>query len=276
MPELPEVQTVRTGLEKLILDCTIKKVTVLYPKIITGDANDFCQKLASKKICKIDRRGKYLLFRFNDDLTMISHLRMEGKYFVLPLAQEPKKHTHVIFELDNGQKLCYNDVRKFGRMQLVATQVALQTDSLKKLGPEPVLPDFDLNNFYQQLQTKKKVIKTALLDQTLVAGLGNIYVDEVLWMSKIHPQTPCNLLTLAQAKILQANIIEELALAIKAGGTTIRSYTDAFEHSGLFQFNLHVYAKTGQPCERCQTLIEKIVVGQRGTHFCPQCQKELK
>lgn len=276
MPELPEVQTVRSGLEKLILDRTITRVEILYPKIITGDVTEFSQKLVGQKILKIDRRGKYLLFRFSDDLTMISHLRMEGKYFVLPIEEAPRKHTHVIFELDNGQKLCYNDVRKFGRMQLLANQDVMQSASLKKLGPEPVLPDFALDTFYTGLQKKHKMIKTALLDQTLVAGLGNIYVDEVLWMSKIHPQTLCNKLTLAQAEVLQKNIITELALAVKAGGTTIRSYTDAFEHSGLFQFSLHVYGKKGQPCELCQTPIEKIVVGQRGTHFCPQCQKEQK
>ncbi|WP_282709097.1 DNA-formamidopyrimidine glycosylase [Ligilactobacillus sp. Marseille-Q7487] len=273
MPELPEVQTVRAGLEKLVLGTKITKVEIFYPKIIIGDTTEFCEKLVGQVIEKIDRRGKYLLFRFSNNLTMISHLRMEGKYFVLPSKQEPKKHTHVVFELDNGQKLCYNDVRKFGRMQLVITGQEESTTSLCKLGPEPVLPDFKVKDFYQALQGKKKVIKTALLDQSLVAGLGNIYVDEVLWMSKIHPQTLCNKITFAQAKVLHANIIEELALAVQAGGTTIRSYTDAFEHSGMFQFNLHVYGKKGQPCERCQTKIEKIVVGQRGTHFCPKCQK---
>lgn len=276
MPELPEVETVRRGLQKLVLGQKIARVEVLYPKMIVGDADDFRAKLKDQTLENIQRRGKYLLFRFSNDLTVVSHLRMEGKFYVKEATDPVDKHTHVIFYLTDGRQLRYNDVRKFGRMQLVQTGSEEGLPGLAKLGPEPVAETFKVADFYQKLQKKKKNIKTALLDQTLVTGLGNIYVDEVLWQSKIHPETSCQKLTLEQATTLHDNIITELAKAIEAGGTTIRSYTDAFQKTGAFQFELDVYGQTGEPCKRCGTKIQKIVVGQRGTHFCPQCQQVVK
>ncbi|KRL03197.1 DNA-formamidopyrimidine glycosylase [Liquorilactobacillus capillatus] len=273
MPELPEVETVRRGLEQMVLGATIQEVTAPYPKIINGDLNNFCQLLRGRKILSIDRRGKYLLFNLSGELSLISHLRMEGKYFV-KLSDEPvEKHTHVIFSLTDGRQLRYNDVRKFGRMELVPTAQKFEFAGIKKLGPEPTEDTFLVKAFFDSLCKKKKAIKTALLDQTLVAGLGNIYADEVLWLSRIHPETPACHLTQDETKLLHDNIIKELAEAVEAGGTTIRTYTDAFQHTGSFQFDLHVYGKKGKPCERCGTAIKKIVVGQRGTHFCPLCQK---
>ena len=273
MPELPEVETVRRGLQKLVKNSQIKKVTVLYPKMIVGDSQFFSQALAGQTLEDIDRRGKFLLLRFSNQMTVVSHLRMEGKYSVQAQGEPIAKHTHVIFDLADGRQLLYNDVRKFGRMQLIQTGSEMQVPSLMKLGPEPIAKDFKVADFYEALQKKKKAIKPALLDQNLVVGIGNIYADEVLWMSKIHPQTPCNHLTIEDAQVLHDNIIEELSMAIEAGGTTIRSYTDAFQNIGGFQFELNAYQKTGQPCPRCQTPIERIVVAQRGTHFCPQCQQ---
>lgn len=273
MPELPEVETVRCGLEKLVKNKVITHVKVIYPKIIVGDQQDFIQKLSGRKIKAIGRRGKFLLFNFNDGLTMVSHLRMEGKYFIRQVDQPLEKHTHVVFLLNDGQQLRYNDVRKFGRMQLVLTAALKQLPSLAKLGPEPLSPAFKVEDFAAALAKKNKAIKPALLDQTLVAGLGNIYADEVLWLSRIHPLTKCNQLKENEIKLLHAKIIQELTAAVKAGGTTIRTYTDAFENSGKFQFELHVYGREGKPCQRCGTTIKKIRVAQRGTHFCPQCQQ---
>lgn len=276
MPELPEVETVRRGLVKLIQNKTIKNVKVIYPKIITGDVGQFEQQLHGKSIQSIGRRGKFLLFNFDQGLTMISHLRMEGKYFVKSSLEPLEKHTHVIFEFVDGSQLRYNDVRKFGRMQLIKTQQVKEVSNLAKLGPEPLDNQFLLVDFIQKLAGKKKAIKPVLLDQTVVAGLGNIYADEVLWLSKIHPLTPANKLSPAQISLLRQQIIKELTAAVAAGGTTIRSYTDAFEHSGKFQFDLHVYGRQGQPCQRCGTEIVKIRVAQRGTHFCPNCQRVTK
>lgn len=276
MPELPEVETVRRGLLKLVQGKTVKDVKVLYEKMILGDVAEFEKTLQGKTLETVDRRGKYLLLRFSEGWTVVSHLRMEGKFYVKPANEPLEKHTHVVFTFEDNKQLRYNDVRKFGRMQLLKTGTEDQLKSLQKLGPEPTAKTFDVDVFYQQLQKKKKALKTALLDQTLVTGLGNIYVDEVLWQSKLHPLTPCSAVTFEQVKFLHDNIIEELARAIKAGGTTVRSYTDAFEKSGAFQFELDVYGRTGKPCPRCQTPIEKIVVGQRGTHYCPQCQQVKK
>ena len=273
MPELPEVETVRRGLEKLVKNKVITNVKVIYPKIIVGDQQDFVQKLSGRKIKSIKRRGKFLLFNFNGGLTMVSHLRMEGKYFIRQADQPLEKHTHVVFSLNDEKQLRYNDVRKFGRMQLVLTANLKQLPGLTKLGPEPLSTNFKQKDFALALAKKNKAIKPALLDQTLVAGLGNIYADEVLWLSRIYPLTKCNQLETNEIKLLHTKIIQELTAAVKAGGTTIRTYTDAFENSGKFQFELHVYGREGQPCQRCGTIIKKIRVAQRGTHFCPQCQQ---
>lgn len=273
MPELPEVETVRRGLSALVTDKKITGIELIYPKIILGDPQEFIEKLTGQRFKKIDRRGKYLLFRFSGDLTMVSHLRMEGKYAVKKSDVPLDKHTHIVFELDDGTQLRYNDVRKFGRMQLVKTGTEDELSSLKKLGPEPRPDTFLVDDFYGKLQKKKKSIKTALLDQTIVAGLGNIYVDEVLWMTKIHPETKCFQITFEQAQQLHDNIMLELERAIKARGTTVFTFAGADAEIGSFQDQLHVYGKKDEPCSRCQTPIEKIVVGQRGTHYCPHCQK---
>ncbi|MFD1410815.1 DNA-formamidopyrimidine glycosylase [Lapidilactobacillus gannanensis] len=272
MPELPEVETVRRSLIPLITGKKIARVSLYYPKIINGDSKLFQALLVGRTFETIDRRGKYLLFRFDEHLTMISHLRMEGKYYLEPTVQPHNKHVHVVFELTDGTSLQYQDVRKFGRMQLVDTGTEAQVSGIKLLGPEPLSSDFTVSAFQQGLQRHHKAIKPVLLDQKVVTGLGNIYVDEVLWLSQINPLTPANQLTLAQVKELHQQIIAELTKAVAAGGTTIRSYVDASGHSGHFQFDLNVYGEEGKPCPRCQTTIVKIKVGGRGTHFCPHCQ----
>lgn len=272
MPELPEVETVRRSLLGLIQNKTIKDIHVYYAKIIIGDPEVFVTALQGRKLLTIDRRGKYLLFRFDHDLTMISHLRMEGKYFVRQSIEPENKHVHVVFEFTDGSVLQYQDVRKFGRMQLVQTGTEAQVSGIKALGPEPFSPDFKVDSFYTALRRHHKAIKQVLLDQHVVTGLGNIYVDEVLWLSQISPLLPANAITRAQAEVLHDNIIQELKMAVDHGGTTIRSYVDANGNTGQFQFDLHVYGRQGQSCERCGTTIEKIKLGGRGTHFCPQCQ----
>lgn len=272
MPELPEVETVRRSLLGLIQNKTIKDIHVYYAKIIIGDPEVFVTALQGRKLLTIDRRGKYLLFRFDHDLTMISHLRMEGKYFVRQSIEPENKHVHVVFEFTDGSVLQYQDVRKFGRMQLVQTGTEAQVSGIKALGPEPFSPDFKVDSFYTALRRHHKAIKQVLLDQHVVTGLGNIYVDEVLWLSQISPLLPANAITRAQAEVLHDNIVQELKMAVDHGGTTIRSYVDANGNTGQFQFDLHVYGRQGQSCERCGTTIEKIKLGGRGTHFCPQCQ----
>ncbi|WP_071131568.1 DNA-formamidopyrimidine glycosylase [Enterococcus timonensis] len=275
MPELPEVETVRNTLRPLIIGKTIQEVIILYPKIIENmDGATFAKSLIGEKVEEINRRGKFLIFRFTH-FDLISHLRMEGKYQVVNEAATPiTKHTHILFTFTDGSQLRYQDVRKFGRMVLVLKNQALQYKSLVKLGPEPTAENFLLADFAAQLKQSKKEIKPLLLEQKIVVGLGNIYVDETLWLSQIHPLRRANSLSDEEVVVLHDAIILVLQQAILAGGTTIRSYHNAVGEEGHFQQRLHVYGKTGLPCDRCGTPIVKIKVGGRGTHFCPQCQKE--
>ncbi|KRK97914.1 formamidopyrimidine 5-formyluracil 5-hydroxymethyluracil DNA glycosylase [Secundilactobacillus odoratitofui DSM 19909 = JCM 15043] len=273
MPELPEVETVRKGLTRLVEGATIKTVDVLYEKMVSPRSSTFQQQLAGKKIERIDRRGKYLLFRFNDKLTMVSHLRMEGKYDVQPTGTPLTKHTHVVFHLTDGRDLRYTDTRKFGRMQLLETGTETQlVPGLTKMGPEPTEDTLTFDYMKQIFAKSKKAIKPLLLDQNEIAGLGNIYVDETLWMSRIHPLQPANSIPDYQIRQLRSNIIKEINRAIEGHGTTVHSFSTAFGEAGEFQNHLNVYGRKGEPCVRCDTPIEKIKVAQRGTHFCPACQ----
>lgn len=272
MPELPEVETVRRGLLKIARGRRIIKIDIHYEKTVTNDPDWFKSALVGASIEDVDRRGKYLLFRFSNGMTMVSHLRMEGKYYNLPEDGEIHKHTHVVFHLDDDTKLCYSDSRKFGRMTLVETGQEMQVAGLKTIGPEPTATDLQLAYLERIMRASRREIKPFLLDQSNVAGLGNIYVDEVLWLSQIHPKEPVNQVPAAKIAILRENIIRELAIATDHHGTTVHSYTNAFGNAGEFQNHLHAYGNVGKPCERCQTPLVKIKVAQRGTTYCPHCQ----
>ena len=273
MPELPEVETVRRGLNQLVKGSRIKTVDVLYSKMIQNvTATDFKRRLASQMIHRIDRRGKYLLFRLSNQLTLVSHLRMEGKYAVRQESESLDKHDYVVFHLNGDRKLCYNDTRKFGRMWLIKNGEEHSVSGLGTLGPEPTASDLTFAYLKKIMNKSRGQIKPFLLNQSHVAGLGNIYTDEVLWMSQINPKQPANTISDAQIKRLRINIIREIKAAIRGHGTTVFTYKNAFGQSGSFQHHLHVYHRAGQPCERCGTPIKKIKVAQRGTHFCPKCQ----
>ena len=274
MPEMPEVETVRRTLNPLMRGKVIKKVTVWYPKLITGDVDK--KALQGKKILRVDRYGKYLLVRLSGDLTLVSHLRMEGKYHVTSPDAIKNKHEHLEFLFSDGTAIRYQDVRKFGRMQLVMTGTEHQTTGIKNLGPEPNTPEFTVAYFGEQLSRKKKNIKNALLDQSIVAGLGNIYVDEVLWRSQIHPLSKSNQIPDIKVKNLHDNINKVIALAIEKRGTTVHTFLDADGKVGEFQKLLQVYGRAGKECNTCGTKLEKIKVNGRGTTFCPHCQVEYK
>lgn len=269
---MPEVETVRRGLNEQVKGRKITHVEIRYQNLITGDVDQFVEFVSGSTITNIDRRAKFLLIHLDNGYTIISHLRMEGRYRISADPSAIDKHSHAIFTLDNGQKMIYNDVRKFGRMQLWNTDDLANNKSIQKLGPEPLSADFTFKNLKPRIMRHRKDIKTVLLDQSVMSGLGNIYVDEVLWKVKIHPETPANHLT---DKDIQ-NIIEfsnaEMKTAIESGGSTIRSYVDSKGHTGNMQNSLQVYGKEGTPCPRCGTDIVKIKVGGRGTHFCPKCQ----
>ncbi|AIS09488.1 Formamidopyrimidine-DNA glycosylase [Lactobacillus sp. wkB8] len=272
MPEMPEVETVRRTLLPLIKGKTIKEVTVWYPKIITGDAKEFKQQLVGKKITTIDRYAKYLLIRLSGNLTVVSHLRMEGKYRLVKINTKKDKHDHVQIVFSDNSALRYNDVRKFGRMQLIKTGTEKEKTGISKLGAEPNSAAFTVSYLQNGLARKKKNIKNTLLDQSVVAGLGNIYVDEVLWETKIHPLSQANTIPAEKVAQLHDNINSLIELAIAERGTTIHTYLDANGKTGGFQKMLQVYGHKGEPCVRCSTPLEKIKVNGRGTTFCPKCQ----
>jgi len=271
MPELPEVQTVLSTLERQIKNKKINDIDILYKRIIECNESTFKKKLIGQHFRSFKRRGKYLLFEM-DDITLVSHLRMEGKYYIQDSNEPYNKHTHVIFKLDNGKELRYNDVRKFGRMELIPKEKDYKV--FKDLGPEPFSKDFNLKYCKEFVKTYNHPAKELLLNQSFVAGIGNIYADEILYASKIHPLTKSILLSDNDFK----NIIKYTGLilskAIKAGGTTIRSYTSSLGVTGRFQLSLNCH--TMKKCKKCKSDIKKIRVGGRGTYYCPKCQKDKK
>ena len=272
MPELPEVETVRRGLEKLILGKKISSIEIRYPKMIKTDLDEFRKEVPGQVVESMGRRGKYLLFYLTDKV-LISHLRMEGKYFYYPDQVPERKHAHVLIHFEDGGTLVYEDVRKFGTFDLLAKNQEEAYFTKKKLGPEPTKKTFKYAPFERALMTSAKPIKSLLLEQKLVAGLGNIYVDEVLWAAKVHPETPAKKLSKAAMKRIHDQTIAILQLGIEKGGSTIRTYRNALGEDGTMHNYLQVYGKTGQPCPRCASTIEKIKLGGRGTHLCPRCQK---
>ncbi|XJS11320.1 DNA-formamidopyrimidine glycosylase [Aerococcaceae bacterium WGS1372] len=276
MPELPEVEVNRQGLEKLVQGKVIEDLHVYWPKILVGYETDphIYDGIYQKTILSVQRRAKYLLFEL-EDAFIVSHLRMEGKYFVYNPEEVPPfkdKHTHVIIRFTDQSELHYHDVRKFGRMEYVNKDEIQPFFEARKIGPEPTQKEFLFDDFLVALKQSKQVIKQALLSQKIVAGLGNIYVDEVLFQSRIHPETRANELKPKQVEKLHQAIIDTMADAIRLGGSTIRSYKNTVGQVGRYQEKLLVYGKEGKACPRCSYLIEKIRVAQRGTHYCPHCQ----
>ncbi|WP_125702907.1 bifunctional DNA-formamidopyrimidine glycosylase/DNA-(apurinic or apyrimidinic site) lyase [Lacticaseibacillus daqingensis] len=274
MPELPEVENVRRGLTALIVGKTVQAVGTDWAKILVGGLEGFQQALTGATVTAVERRGKYLLLRFDNALTLVSHLRMEGKYQLVLDPAEPKhRFVHVWFTFSDGTQLRYHDMRKFGRMQLVPTgSEATAVAGLAKMGPEPTAETFAAPAFYRELRRHKQAVKSVILDQSVVAGVGNIYADETLWLAELNPEQPACTLTQKEAARLHDAIIAELAAATDLGGTSVHSFVDASGKRGGFQERLHVYDREGTGCDRCGTTIVKIKVGQRGTHYCPKCQ----
>ena len=236
-------------------------------------ADEFKEKLINQTIQEVSRRGKYLVFHF-DDYQLLSHLRMEGKYFYVDSNFELNSHVHVIFTLENGKRLLYQDTRKFGTYHLYDKAIDLETTApFQVLGLEPFATEFTPSYVKEKIQNKKKPIKSLLLDQTIVCGLGNIYVDEVLYRARLHPLTSSSELTDKDIENVVKYTVEVLARAIELGGTTIRTFSSSHGVSGTFQNELLVHQRKGENCYECHTPIEKIKVGGRGTYFCPTCQK---
>ncbi|NRD76081.1 DNA-formamidopyrimidine glycosylase [Bacillus sp. BRMEA1] len=274
MPELPEVETVRKTLQKLVLHKTIEKVTVHWPKMIQFpiEVEQFCDALKGETFVDIGRRGKFLIL-YTNQFALVSHLRMEGRYGLFDKEEPFDKHTHVIFHFTDDSELRYRDVRKFGTMHLFKKGEEFQRPPLTSLGPEPFSEDFTAAYLGEKLKKTNRKVKSALLDQNLFVGLGNIYVDEALFRAAIHPERAAHSLSELEISLLHQEIVRTLSEAVKKGGSTIRSYVNSQGEIGMFQLELFAYGRQGEPCKRCGTPMEKITVGGRGTHYCPTCQK---
>ncbi|HJV17468.1 MAG TPA: DNA-formamidopyrimidine glycosylase [Bacillales bacterium] len=274
MPELPEVETVRKTLKNLILKKQIKNITVNWPKIIKLplEIEQFIDALKGETIQDIGRRGKFLIL-YTTKYALVSHLRMEGKYGLFTEKESLDKHTHVIFHFTDHTELRYKDVRKFGTMHLFKKGEEFQLPPLFDLGPEPFDEDFTEQYLTKMLSKTNRKIKPALLDQKLLVGLGNIYVDEALFRARIHPERIASTLNDKEISLLHQKIVNTLMDAVNQGGSTIRSYINSQGEMGMFQHQLLVYGRQNEDCKKCGTALIKTVVGGRGTHFCPSCQK---
>lgn len=273
MPELPEVETIKRTLRQLVVGKTIKDVIIHLPRIIQrpDDTEHFRQLLMGQTIEDIRRRGKFLKFILSDQV-LVSHLRMEGRYGLYDSTEPVEKHTHVIIQFTDGSELRYKDVRQFGTMHIFPRGEEEKHPPLLKLGPEPLDDSFSEKKFASLFKGRKTKIKPLLLNQSFLAGLGNIYVDESLFDAGIHPETEVGDLKPAQIRKLYRSILRTLRRAVEQGGSSVKSYVNGQGEMGMFQQELKVYGRKDEPCYHCGTPIIRIVVGGRGTHFCPQCQ----
>lgn len=271
MPELPEVETVRRALIKKLRNKKILDIKIIYSNIFENqDIKEIEKNIKNQTINDIERRGKWLIFCL-DDYYLLSHLRMEGKYIFKMLNAPLEKHEHVIFIFED-QELRYKDTRKFGRMYLLEKN-ELYNSPLKKLGYEPWDKNLDVNYLKEKLKNKKLPIKTLLLDQSLITGIGNIYADEILFLSKINPHRIGSSLTDEELENIINNTKKVLEQAIKDGGTTIRSYTSLDNKIGSHQNNLFVHKKENEKCPVCKSLIKKDRINGRSSYYCSKCQK---
>ncbi len=272
MPELPEVETVRRTLLGPLLGHMITRIELPTPRQIWyPDPDTFVAELEGARFTQIDRRGKYLLFRLGP-ATLVGHLRMSGRLYVCGPERVRDKHTHVIFHLDDGNELRYEDQRKFGGFHLLGAGGEGTPIGLLTMGPEPLSEDFTPSVLNQKLSGKKSPVKAVLLDQTVVAGLGNIYVDEALFGAGIHPERQANTLDQPETDRLYECIRHVLEVAISKRGTTFSLYFAGDAAPGDMYDELHVFDRTGQPCPTCGKVIVKLRVAGRGTHVCPSCQ----
>ena len=273
MPELPEVETVKETLKLRLIGKKIKGANILWDNIIAYPSKEeFIKQIGNKIITDIKRRGKFLMFDL-DDYYLLSHLRMEGKYFLKNKNDEINKHEHVIFDLGDNEELRYMDTRKFGKMYLIKKNDIENIGPLKELGLEPWDDNLTSTYLLNKYKNKKLPIKSVLLNQSIVVGIGNIYANEILFLSKINPLKASNLINEEECLDIIKYTKEVLEKAIKLGGTTIRTYSSVDGVHGLFQNELLVHGKDKDNCPVCNEKIHKIKIGGRGTYYCPKCQK---
>lgn len=297
MPELPEVEIIRSGLNKLIANKTIVDVVVLNEKSFQSATNDIDTFVGNATINSVRRRAKMIMIDLSSGYTMVIHLKMTGQLIVRGSTKDtdsfagghpsdsmisplPDRHTRVVFNLVDGQgreaTLFFNDMRKFGWIKLLPAALLDEEKFITKLGPEPLV-GHPQKEFIQRIRRRKNsMIKAAILNQEVLAGVGNIYVDEALWGAKIHPATRVKHLTESELLTVLDEAIKVMTLSIKKGGSTDRNYLNAEGKRGSYLEFAQVFRREGSPCKRCHEQIIKIRVAGRGTHICPSCQVEIK
>ncbi len=269
MPELPEVETVRRELVPLLTSRRITRVEIYWHRLIDRPAPEiFVQHLVGTSITALRRRGKYLIFDLDSGEHWLIHLRMTGQIYVRQAQAPIDAHTHARVYLDDGGVIHYRDQRKFGRFYLVRDEDQVVGD----LGPEPLSEDWQPEDLAERIRGRRARIKTLLLDQRVVAGLGNIYADEALFLARIHPACEGGRLTEAQVRRLHRAIRQVLLEALRARGSTMSTYIPPSERRGEYQQQRRVYRRKGQPCPVCGTPIEHMKLSGRSTYFCPRCQ----
>lgn len=267
MPELPEVETIRAQLALRLVGRTLARVEILDPRLTRPfDLFEVTEELEGDRIAAVERRGKYLVLRLESGLVLLVHLRMTGSF-----GFEPASHVRAVLELDDGTRLVYRDVRRFGTW-LVLEGVELDPYLAGRTGPEPLGSRFTAEWLARRLSVRRAPLKAVLLDQRVVAGLGNIYADEALWRARLNPLRPANSLEPVEVRSLHRAIRAALRAGIERQGATLRDYAAPDGSSGAMQEEFRVYGREGEPCPRCGTLIAKARVGGRGTWFCPHCQ----
>jgi formamidopyrimidine-DNA glycosylase len=274
VPELPEVETVRLGLEPALLGRRFDRVEILDPRLTRPyDPGTIAAELEGERVEALERRGKYLVVRFESGRGLLIHLRMTGSLRHAPggvLEDDP--YRRAVVKLDDGSDVAYRDVRRFGTWLLVEPE-ELEPYLGARLGAEPLGDDFTVRELEARLARRRAPIKAALLDQRTAAGLGNMYVDEALWRARIHPLRPAGELRPAELRRLHAAVREALEVGLARQGATLRDYAQPDGRAGTMQFEFRVYGREGEPCERCGTPIVKTRAGGRGTWYCPRCQR---
>jgi formamidopyrimidine-DNA glycosylase len=287
MPELPEVETVRRQIIEHVLHKKISKVDVMHDKMVGGNVQKFSQEIIGKEFSDLTRRGKYLFFELNDGNWLVGHLKMTGQFVYQKESDKavggghniketfeklPHKHSHIIFTFADNSRLFYNDTRRFGYIHFKSKDEKKIIEN--KLGIDPTYKEeFSRENFAKLFTPRKANIKAFLLDQKYIAGLGNIYVDEICFRSGILPTRKLCEINKNEIGKLYKNCVNIINEALEAGGTTFYSFRDSEGNKGTFFDFLQVFHRDGKPCKKCGTIIEKIRHAGRGTHFCPKCQK---
>jgi formamidopyrimidine-DNA glycosylase len=271
MPELPEVETIVRRLRPCLIGRKIRSVRVLTPSVLRIPQGEFRRRLRGTIIREIQRKGKFILFDLDPAATLVLHLKMTGQVFFEPFGTEPDGHSHLILAFEEGTgQLRYRDVRKFGFFDLLGHKGQENPPYLAGIGPDPF--EIDPSSFVRLLSSKKRRIKPLLLDQRVISGLGNIYVDEALFQARIHPLTPASEVPTESLQNLYRVLKRVLSRALRAQGSTLRDYRKPDGKAGRFQHLHQVYGRAGQPCPSCGVGIRKTRVSGRGTHYCPNCQ----